>query len=179
MRPPTSALAGLRRALVRAGARLFTRHPVMGRLWARWAPLAGEDEVPWVSFRRPLRECVATLVTTGGVHRAGDVPFDMTNPHGDASFRTIPADTDLADLRITHDYYDHRDADRDVNIVFPLGRFRELVDLGVLKGLTRTHWSFMGHITGPLVARLREDAIPRLLARLARERPDFVLLTPA
>jgi hypothetical protein len=37
----------------------------------------------------------------------------------------------------------------------------------------------MGHITGPLLARLEAETIPELLAKLGRERTDFALLTPA
>jgi D-proline reductase (dithiol) PrdB len=119
------------------------------------------------------------LITTGGVHMAGDQPFDMANPLGDPSFRAIPVSTAMNDLKITHDYYDHRDADRDPNIVFPLERLRELAAAGHIGGLTPTHWSFMGHITGRLVERLEAETIPQLVARLRLEQPDFALLTPA
>lgn len=170
---------GARRAATRALSRAFTLLPVLGRLWARWAPMRGGAEIPWAPLATPLRACRATLVTTGGVHLRGDQPFDMSDPNGDPTFREIPADAAPTDLRITHDYYDHRDADRDVNLVFPLERFRELVAIGALGGLTRTHFSFMGHVDGLLVQRLEAESIPRLLRRLATERPDFVFLTPA
>jgi D-proline reductase (dithiol) PrdB len=165
---------------VRTLARAFTRHPGLGRLWGRWTRAGGAAPgVPWAPMTRPLRGCTATLVTTGGVHLREDRPFDMTDPHGDPTWRAIPAGVDVARLTITHDYYDHRDADRDVNVVFPLERFRELVAGGVLAGLTPTHWSFMGHIDGPLVRRLEADVLPAFLARLRVERPDFVFLTPS
>lgn len=158
---------------------LLTEMPLLGRIWGRWAPVRANTDVPWTPLTKPLRDCRATLVTTGGVHRAHDTPFDMRDRHGDPTFREIPADISLKDLRITHDYYDHRDADRDINIVFPLDRFRELVQARALKGLTWTHFSFMGHVAGPLVGVLEARAIPRLLRRLRDERPDFVFLTPA
>lgn len=110
----------LRVAMDRAVARLVTGLPALGRLWARWSAVATRAGAPWTPFTRPLADSRLTLITTGGVHLANDSPFDMTSPDGDPSFRVIPGGTRLADLRTTHDYYDHRDADRDINIVFPL-----------------------------------------------------------
>jgi D-proline reductase (dithiol) PrdB len=169
----------MKRAVKQWISRLFTRAPVLGRAWGRRTHVAGQSDVPWAPLTRPLCRCRAMLITTGGVHLATDQPFDMVNPHGDASVRAIPLSTALEDLRITHDYYDHRDADRDPNIVFPLERFRELVRQRRLGGLAATHFSFMGHIAGDLVGRLEKQTIPALLKRLDDERPDFVFLTPA
>jgi D-proline reductase (dithiol) PrdB len=160
-------------------SRLLVRAPMLGRVWGRWARIAVRRGVPWAPLTRPLHLCRATLITTGGVHLSTDRPFDMANPLGDPSFRAIPVSAPVEDLTITHDYYDHRDADRDPNIVFPLERFRELARAGRLGGLTPTHWSFMGHITGGLVDELEARNIPALVARLHGEQPDFAFLTPA
>lgn len=175
----TRWLAAPRRLVNRLTARGLNALPMLGRLWARSARTAALRDVPWTDLRRPLRACRAAIITTGGVHRTVDRPFDMTNPDGDPSFRVIPATAAAAELTITHDYYDHRDADRDLNLVFPLERLRELVEEGVLGGLTRSHFSFMGHVDGLLVRRLEAESIPRLLAELGAERPDFVFLVPA
>jgi D-proline reductase (dithiol) PrdB len=151
---------------------------VLGRVWGRWAHIEVRRDVPWAQPPRPLHRCRATLITTGGVHLSTDRPFDMHDPLGDPSFRAVPVSTTAEGLTITHDYYDHRDADRDPNIVFPLERFRELASAGRLGGLTPTHWSFMGHITGRLVEELETRRVPALMARLHEEQPDFVFLTP-
>jgi len=170
----------VRIAVDRAFSRAFARLPLLGRLWARAASLrTSAGIIPWTPFATPLAACRATLITTGGVHLAHEAPFDMRDPHGDPTFREIPSNAAPADLRITHDYYDHRDADRDVNLVFPLERFRELVERHALAGLTPHHWSFMGHIDGPLVQTLETVSIPALLQRLHGDQPDFVLLVPA
>ena len=158
--------------------RLFTRMPVLGRLWAKRAAIAESSGVPWTPMRKPLPESRICLVTTGGLHLKSDKPFEMADPNGDPSFRAIPATATRDDLTITHDYYDHRDADRDFNIVMPLDRVRELAAAGHLGGLTPTHYSFMGHIDGPHVATLEQEILPQLIARLRAESPDFVFLTP-
>jgi len=165
--------------ITRAVSRLLARVPALGRVWGRWAHIVVRRDVPWAPMTRPIQLCRVTLITTGGIHLSTDRPFDMTNPRGDPSFRGVPVTTPVKDLAITHDYYDHRDADLDPNIVFPLERFRELARAGRLGGLTPTHWSFMGHITGHLVEELETTHIPALLANLRREQPDFAFLTPA
>ena len=52
----------------------------------------------------------------------------MQDPDGDPTYREIERDTPVEALMITHDYYDHRDADRDINIVFPIQRLAELAE---------------------------------------------------
>lgn len=152
--------------------------PLLGRLWARTAPVAASSTVPWTPMHKPLRDSRICLVTTGGLHLKSDTPFDMADPNGDPTLRKIPATATRDQLRITHDYYDHADADRDFNIVMPLDRIRELVAAGHLAGLTATHYSFMGHIDGPHLATLEREILPRLIAGIRTESPDFVFLTP-
>jgi D-proline reductase (dithiol) PrdB len=138
-----------------------------------------ETDVPWTPMRKPLRECRVCLITTGGIHLRNDQPFNMEDPQGDATYRTIPSYARAEDLTITHNYYDHRDADRDFNILLPLDRLRALAQNGFVGGLTPSHYSFMGHIDGSHLFTLKERILPQLLAGLATEEPDFVFLTPA
>jgi D-proline reductase (dithiol) PrdB len=158
--------------------KLFSRIPLLGSIWARTASIAESSDVPWTQMRKPLSAARICLVTTGGLHLKSDQPFNMDDPNGDSSFRAIPATATRDDLTITHDYYDHTDADRDFNIVMPLDRIREMVAAGHLAGLTPTHYSFMGHIDGPQLATLEQEIVPQLIARLRTESPDFVFLTP-
>ena len=79
---------------------------------------------PWTAIVKPLKESRVALISSGGVYRKDQVPFDPEK--NDLTFREIPVDTEMKDLRISHNYYDHRDADKDPNCVFPLERMREL-----------------------------------------------------
>ncbi len=160
-------------------ARTFTRWPVLGRWWSKQARIAVSTDVPWAPMRKPLSDCSLCLITTGGLHLKTDPPFNMDDPDGDPTFRTIPAHAKQDDLTITHNYYNHADADRDFNILLPLDRVNDLTGAGVLRGLAPTHYSFMGHIDGPHLATLENRVLPALLDRIKAERPDFVLLTPA
>jgi D-proline reductase (dithiol) PrdB len=118
------------------------------------------------------------LVTTAGVHHRDQPPFDMRNPDGDPSFRAIDGSHPVSDLMITHDYYDHRDADKDINIVFPIQRLRELEKEGVIGGIASTHYGFMGHILGEHVQTLVNRSAPQVARKLKEDGVDVVLLTP-
>lgn len=169
----------LRRKLDKLLAKIFTRVPLVGRVWGKLARVKQESDIPWTPMRKPLQGCRVCLITTGGIHLRTDQPFNMEDPEGDPTYRVVPSGVRAEDLTITHDYYDHRDADRDFNILLPLDRLRELVAAGHLEGMTRKHYSFMGHIDGPHLATLEETILPQLLSDLASDEPDFVFLTPA
>lgn len=160
-------------------ARAFTRWPFLGRLWSKVSPIAASTDVPWTPMSKPLTACRVCLITTGGLHLKTDQPFNMDDPRGDPTFRVIPAAATQADLAITHNYYDHGDADRDFDILLPLDRVRELTLAGHLGGASPSHYSFMGHIDGSHVTTLEREVLPALIGRIQTERPDFVFLTPA
>jgi len=168
-----------RQHLNRLLARLFTSVPLVGRIWAKCAPIAVSADVPWTPYDKPLAATRVCLLTTGGLHLRHDQPFNMEDSDGDPSYRTIPADARPEDLCITHNYYNHQDADRDFNLILPLERLRALVAAGYVGGLTPNHYSFMGHIDGPHVATLQQKILPMLLARLHQEKPDLAFLTPS
>lgn len=159
-------------------ARVLGKIPAAARLWT--SRLERESgEIGWTEPRKPLREAALAVITTGGVHLETQPPFDMADPQGDPSYRVLPAGASPDALTITHDYYDHRDAEEDLNLVLPLGRLQELVDRGVVGALHPEAFSFMGHIDGPHLRTLRERTAPEVAARLAAAKVDYALLVPA
>ena len=128
---------------------------------------------PWAEGPPLARRRVA-LVTTAGLQRRDDIPFQA----GSADYRIIPADTPSERLTITHDYYDHTDAERDLNILLPLGLFRELAQGGRI-GALATCYSFMGHIEPPHVDTLLGVTAPQVAGKLKQQQVDAALLTPA
>jgi D-proline reductase (dithiol) PrdB len=159
-------------------ARVITRFPsIAKRFIESYAPWESED-IPWVPFTKPLSECIVALVTTAGVHRRSQSPFNMIDRNGDPSYRVIDITKPLSTLMITHDYYDHRAADRDINIVFPIDRMREFEHEGVIGRLADRHYGFMGHITGPHIMTLITRTAPEVALLLKRDVVDAVLLTP-
>ena len=148
------------------------------RLVASFHP-RDETGIPWCPARKPLAQSKIALVTTAGLHHRGQRPFDMLDPRGDPTFRVIDGEAIETDYAITHDYYDHRDADRDLNVVFPIARLKEMLAAGVIGALSERHFAFMGHITGDHVERLTEEFTPQVAAMAKEDRVDAVLLTPA
>lgn len=159
-------------------ARIFTAFPSLAAQWGRRLAM-NTCEVPWAEPGKPLLEAVLALVTTGGVHLKSQNPFNMADPNGDPTFREIPVDTPRDLLTITHDYYDHRDAEKDLNLVFPVQRLRELVEAGVLGDLHPLAYGLMGHIDGPHLHTLQEKTAPAIARKLADAGVDYALLIPA
>ena len=160
-------------------SRLAARWPALHhRLVDSFTPIESQG-IPWTPLGKPLRRCKLALVTTAGVHHLRQPPFDMSDKSGDPSFRVLDNATIENDYTITHDYYDHRDARQDLNIVFPLARLREMKMAGCIGALARKHFGFMGHIDGPHVRTLVNETAPRVAHLLQKEGVDAVLLTPA
>ena len=159
-------------------ARLFTAFPALARAAAAKVPPLKLDETPWVSFAKPLSQARIGLVTTAGAHLKTDIPFDMVDSTGDPTFRMIPSASRAGDIMITHDYYDHSDADRDINIVFPLERLREMVAAGEIGSLTRRFFSFMGHIEENHFPRFLVEQAPLVAAMFKEDGVDAVIVAP-
>ena len=159
-------------------ARIFTSFPSLAERWGRRLDTDITD-IPWTEPRKPLKDAVVALMTTGGVHLKAQQPFNMADPNGDPTFREIPSDTPGDLLTITHDYYDHRDAERDLNLVLPLQRLQELVESGALGALHTPAYSLMGHIDGPHLKTLQEETATTIARKLADAKVDYALLVPA
>ena len=155
------------------------RWPLVQRLWAarQQAPVA--TDVPWTPLRKALGECRVALVTTGGVHLSDDQPFDMSDGDGDPSYRVIPSHSATTALTITHDYYDHRAADRDVNVVFPIDPLRALQAEGRIGPAAEHFYGMMGHIRGTHLETLQRATAPALAEHMRSEGVDVAILTPA
>ena len=137
------------------------------------------DTGPWTPLKKPVEESQICLITSGGLHLNTDLPFDMSDPNGDPTFRTIPLESDPNKWQITHNYYDHADAEKDWNLIFPLERLRELRNFGKIGALSSNHYSLMGHITGPHLPTLLHQTAKELADRLRDEHTDLALLVPA
>jgi D-proline reductase (dithiol) PrdB len=103
----------------------------------------------------------------------------MMDSAGDPTFREIPSNISHENLTITHNYYDHSDADKDINIVFPIERVLELKKFGDIGDVNHRHFSFMGHITNQHVNTLMRDTAPQVASALKADGVDIVILTPA
>jgi D-proline reductase (dithiol) PrdB len=77
---------------------------------------------------------------------------------------------------VTHHHYDHTDADRDINVVFPIDILRELKAEGIIGDVARKHIGYMGY-TMQLKA-MYEGTAPQIANEIDRgSRADLVVLT--
>jgi D-proline reductase (dithiol) PrdB len=163
----------------RVMVQLYKHLPWLAARWAGRHRFVETEGIPWAPLQKPLRETVIALVTTAGVHLQTQPPFNMDDPDGDPSFRVIPSHVGSDELTITHKYYDHSAADRDINVVLPLDRLRELKAEGFIGGIAPFVYSFMGHIDGPHLQTLIEETAPEVARGLKGDGAEAVFLTPA
>lgn len=160
-------------------AKLFTRFPgFLDRIIGKTEAIEVEGGLPWAPFRKDLSKCKVALVTTAGVHLKNQKPFDMLDKDGDPTYRELPSDTPRGEYTITHDYYDHTDADKDINIVFPIDRLFEMRDEGAIGSLADLNYGFMGHIDARHIDTLVNKTAPEAAKKIKAQNVDVVLLTP-
>jgi D-proline reductase (dithiol) PrdB len=134
-------------------------------------PCPSFKDQPWVSGP-PLSRRRVALVSTAGLQRRGDRPFE--GMAGD--YRVIPGDIKAKELVMTHvsTNFDRTGFQRDWNVVFPLDRLQELALEGIIGSVAAYHYSFMG-ATDPAEMELaaRSLAVP-----LKGDLVDAALLIP-
>ena len=82
------------------------------------------------------------------------------------------------DFQIHDSYYDHSDADRDLNCIFPIDRLREMASEGEIGAVAPRLWSgFMGRIYKRQA--VLEDKAPALALELKRDKVDLFVAIPA
>ena len=102
----------------------------------------------------------------------------MRFPRNDHRLDAIPSDADSADFQIHDSYYDHSDADEDLNCQFPIDRLREMVAGGELGGVAPRLWSgFMGRIYNR--SKVMAESAPAFAAELGRDEVDLLIAVPA
>lgn len=91
------------------------------------------ESSPFIPFKKPLEESCISLIASSGIFRDDQEPFETYGwPVNEVGIRLIPNDTDVKRLKLYYNYYDHRDAVKDINCVFPLERLQEFVKEGVI-----------------------------------------------
>jgi D-proline reductase (dithiol) PrdB len=129
------------------------------------------ETTPFVSGP-PLAQRRFAILSSAALIRRGDKPF----PFGSGECRFIPADTPAGDLLISHVSinFDRAGWQRDINVVFPIDRLRDLAAAGEIGGVADTHYTVMGS-TDPAAM---EDAVNQIEGQLRQERIDSILLSP-
>lgn len=127
----------------------------------------------WVPPVKPVSALRFALVTTAGLHFREDKAFRFA----DATYRPIGGHESANDLVMSHSSvnFDRTGFAEDVNLVFPLERFRELEARGDIGSLADVHYSFMG---AGLPPDAYEESASQVAGMLKLDRVDAVFLTP-
>ena len=122
------------------------------------------DSAPLTRLSKPLRECCVTLLTSGGVSLCSMPGFDP-DARNDHRLDEVGDGVSSDDFQIHDSYYDHTDADQDINCVFPIDRLREMQGEGIIGAIAPHFWSgFMGRIYNR--TKLIEESIPAFVEKL-------------
>lgn len=129
--------------------------------------------LPWHNNAKPLSAKRIALITTAGLHFRGDNAFDFADP----TFRPISIDDDANDLIMSHSSanFDRSGFVEDVNLVFPIKRFQELLADKAIGSLADVHYSFMG---AGLMPKVYEKSAMQVAGMLKQDQVDAVFLTP-
>ena len=132
--------------------------------------------VPFTPVSRKLSEMTIAIVSTAGVHLKDQEPF---NTAGDDSWRVLPGDVNTGNLMITHgapeEHYDRTEAAKDMNVIFPIERLRELAAEGIIGGVAAKHYTLMGYSLR--LQKYYTETAPAVAKEIERSPVDAVLLT--
>ena len=146
----------------------------MGHPPYRWTI---NDSAPLTPLRKPLAECTVSMLTSGGISQCSMPAFDPM-ARNDHRVDAIPCDVAASDFQIHDSYYDHSDADTDINCQFPIDRLRELAEQRVIGAIAPRFWSgFMGRIYNR--TKVLEESGPAFAAELERDGVDVLIAVPA
>ncbi len=147
-----------------------------------WAARQERGVIPFTPLAKPLSACTVALISTAGIARNDDRPFDQERERrdpwwGDPSFRQIPLGTTEQDVRLYHMHIDPRFGEADLDVVLPMRRLAELAREGIIGQPAPRHYSIMGYILEPAV--LVEKTAPAIADLLRTDHIDAVALVPA
>jgi D-proline reductase (dithiol) PrdB len=152
------------------------------QLMKAWASRQTPEAIPFTPMTKPLAACTVALVSTAGVARNDDVPFDQQRERrdpwwGDPSFRVIPLGTTERDVRLYHLHIDPRFGEADLDVVLPIRRLSELSAEGLVGRAAPRHYSIMGYILEPTV--LVGETAPAIANQMRHDGVDAAALVPA
>jgi D-proline reductase (dithiol) PrdB len=136
--------------------------------------VAEHDTTPAAAPAAPLSRARVAVVTSAGLNLRSQEPFRREDP----GFRVLPSTAPTAEIVQSHSSigFDRTAVARDLNVVYPLDRLRELVDRGRVGEIAPRFLSFMGAQFDP--AATLADSADQAATMLGDDGVDVVVLTP-
>lgn len=135
----------------------------------------GQDK-PLTPLSKPLKTSKIAFITSAGLYKKEEVPFDTEALLGDTSFRKIHKKDDLTSLDIAHTHYDHKFIKEDINTVYPIKHIEKLVEENIIGSLADINYSFCGFVLD--TENLINETASGILKELQADQVDAVLLAP-
>jgi D-proline reductase (dithiol) PrdB len=134
-------------------------------------PCPSFDTRPFVAGPKLAQRRVA-IVSSAALIRRGETPFAF----GSTECRFLPASVPTDEILISHVSinFDRTGFQRDLNVVYPIERLRELAADGLIGGVADTHYTVMGSSDPAGMTA----AVEQIAGQLRQERIDAVLLSP-
>lgn len=135
------------------------------------------ETAPLTPLKKPLSDCTVAMLTSGGISQCSAAPFDPM-ARNDHRLDAIPNDASSSDFQIHDSYYNHSDADEDLNCQFPIDRLREVAASKEIGRVADRFWSgFMGRIYDR--TKIMEESAPAFAVELGKDEVDLLIAVPA
>ncbi len=135
------------------------------------------DSAPLTRPAKPLSESTVSMLTSGGISHCTMPGFDPM-ARNDHRLDEVDQNVATSDFEINDSYYNHDDADRDLNCVFPIDRLKEMAADGIIGKVAPRFWSgFMGRIYNR--TKLIEESVPAFIEKLREDAVDILVAAPA
>jgi len=134
-------------------------------------PCPAFESTPFVAGPA-LSERRVAIVSSAALIRRGDKPF----PFGSGEYRAVPGTWDNADILMSHVSVSHDRSgfQRDINVIYPIDRLRDLAAERIIGSVADTHYTVMGS-TDPAAMVESADAIA---AAMHADNVNAVVLAP-
>jgi D-proline reductase (dithiol) PrdB len=129
------------------------------------------DGTPFVDGP-PVSERKVAILSSAALYPRGGDPL----LHNSGDYLEIPTTLANSDILMSHVSinFDRTGWQRDINVVYPIDRMRELADEGVIGALADVSFTVLG-ATEPTK---RLESVESIAARVRRDRIDSILLSP-
>ncbi len=135
------------------------------------------DSAPLTRPAKPLSQSTVSMLTSGGISHCTMPGFDPM-ARNDHRLDEVDQSVTTSDFEINDSYYNHDDADRDLNCVFPIDRLKEMAADGTIGNIAPRFWSgFMGRIYNR--TKLIEESVPAFIEKLREDAVDILVAAPA
>jgi D-proline reductase (dithiol) PrdB len=135
------------------------------------------DSAPLTKPTKAMTQSRVSILTSGGVSHCSMPGFDP-DARNDHRLDEVGQDVDSKDFDINDSYYNHDDADQDINCIYPIDRLKEMAENGIIGSIAPRFWSgFMGRIYNR--TKLIEESIPAFIDKLREDEIDVLVTAPA